>query len=48
MRRVERIALDEPQGDIPSLAQTFERQVGCTVIEYLAALAPPPAGRARS
>lgn len=48
MRRVERIALDEPQGRIPSLAQTFERQVGCTVIEYLAALAPPSAGRARS
>lgn len=39
MRRVERIALDEPQGSIPSLAQTFERQVGRSVLEYLDALA---------
>lgn len=38
MFRVERIALDEPRGDIPSLAQMFERQVGLTVIEYLAGL----------
>lgn len=38
MFRVERIALDEPRGDIPSLAQTFERQVGQTVSEYLAGL----------
>lgn len=37
MRRVERIALDEPQGSIPSLAQTFERQVGQAVLEFLAA-----------
>jgi len=35
MLRVERIALDEPQGAIPSLAQSFERQVGRTVLEYL-------------
>lgn len=35
MLRVERIALDEPQGSIPSLAQTFERQVGRSVLDYL-------------
>ncbi len=35
MRRVERIALDEPQGRIPSLAQMFERQVGRTLQDYL-------------
>lgn len=38
MFRVERIALDEPRGDIPSLAQTFERQVGRTVSDFLAGL----------
>ncbi|MGH9804158.1 MAG: hypothetical protein ACRD4D_03215 [Candidatus Acidiferrales bacterium] len=35
MLRVERVALDEPQGSIPSLAQTFERQVGRSVLDYL-------------
>jgi hypothetical protein len=39
MHRVERIALDEPQGSIPSLGQTFERQVGCNLVEYLKTLA---------
>ena len=38
MQRIERIALDEPRGTIPSLSQTFERQVGRSVVEYLAAL----------
>jgi hypothetical protein len=38
MRRIERIALDEAQGSIPSLSQTFERKVGRSVVEYLAAL----------
>ncbi|MFQ5724140.1 MAG: hypothetical protein ACE5G6_06570 [Terriglobia bacterium] len=38
MQRVERIALDEPQGSIPSLSQTFERQVGRSLFEYLAAI----------
>ena len=38
MQRVERLALDEPKGTIPSLSQTFERQVGCTLVEYLATL----------
>ena len=41
MRRVERIALDEPQGSIPSLAQTFERQVGQTAVEFLASSSRP-------
>ena len=35
MHRVERIALDEAKGSIPSLAQTFERQVGRSLLEYL-------------
>jgi hypothetical protein len=35
MRRVERIALDEPQGSIPSLAQTFEQRVGQSVVDFL-------------
>lgn len=38
MHRVERIALDEPKGDIPSLSQTFRVKVGMTVLEYLAGL----------
>lgn len=41
MARIERIALDEARGSIPSLAQTFERQVGRSVLEYLAALTEP-------
>lgn len=35
MHRVERIALDEAKGAIPSLAQTFERQVGKRLRDYL-------------
>ncbi len=35
MHRVERVALDEPRGNIPSLAQTFERKVGRSLQEYL-------------
>lgn len=38
MHRIERIALDEERGGIPSLAQTFERQVGQTLEEYLTSL----------
>ena len=38
MQRVERIALDEPKGDIPSLGQTFEQQVGRSIQDYLAGL----------
>jgi hypothetical protein len=39
MLRVERIALDEPRGSIPSLAETFERKVGRPLAEYLAQFA---------
>lgn len=35
MWRVERITLDEPVDDIPSLAETFFARVGLTVEEYL-------------
>ena len=44
MHRVERIALDEAKGSIPSLAQTFEHHVGRSLLEYLefiASLAEP-------
>ncbi|PYV38861.1 MAG: hypothetical protein DMG06_24605 [Acidobacteria bacterium] len=33
--RVERIALDEPVGNIPSLAATFYQKIGLTLLEYL-------------
>ena len=36
MLRIERIALDEARGSIPSLAETFETKVGRTLLEYLA------------
>lgn len=39
MNRVERIALDEPSGSIPSMAELFERKVGLTVADYLAQFA---------
>jgi hypothetical protein len=35
MHRVERIALDEPSGCIPSLADRFRVKVGLSVQEYL-------------
>jgi hypothetical protein len=35
MHRVERIALDEPSGSIPSLAQRFHSKIGLTIQEYL-------------
>jgi len=38
MARVERIALDECKGSIPSLAQTFERIVGRSLVDYLASV----------
>ncbi len=50
MQRVERIALDEPKGDISSLGQTFEQQVGRSIQDYLAGLEPrrrPPRRRRR-
>lgn len=39
MLRVERIALDEARGAIPSLAETFERKVGRSLSDYLAEFA---------
>jgi len=35
MHRIERIAQDEPSGDIPSIAQRFRHRVGITLVEYL-------------
>jgi hypothetical protein len=39
MQRVERISLDEPSGDIPSMADLFERKVGRSLKDYLATFA---------
>ena len=36
MQRVERVALDEPHGSIPSLAERFEQRVGRSLRDYLA------------
>jgi hypothetical protein len=35
MHRVERIAQDEPSGDIQSIAERFHRRVGIALVEYL-------------
>jgi hypothetical protein len=35
MQRIERIALDEPTGSIPSMADVFERRVGRSLKDYL-------------
>jgi len=40
MHRIERIALDEPSGSIPSLEERFRQKVGMTVQEYLGIEAP--------
>jgi hypothetical protein len=39
MQRVERIALDEARGSIPSVADGFERKVGRSLRDYLAQFA---------
>lgn len=39
MTRVERIALDEASGAIPSMAEVFQRKVGRPLAEYLAQFA---------
>lgn len=39
MLRIERVALDEPHGSIPSLAEMFERKVGRSLLDYLAQFA---------
>ncbi len=36
MLRVERIALDERRGSVPSLAELFEQRVGCSLVAFLA------------
>lgn len=36
MARVERIALDEPRGPVPSMAELFAAKVGRSLKEYLA------------
>jgi hypothetical protein len=39
MVRIERIALDEARGSIPSLAEMFEKKVGRSLMDYLAQFA---------
>jgi len=39
MMRVERVALDERRGSVPSLAETFEKKVGRSLVDYLAEFA---------
>jgi len=39
MNRVERIALDESSGSIPSLSEVFARKVGRSLAEYLSQFA---------
>lgn len=39
MVRIERIALDEPRGSVPSMAEVFERKVGRSLVDYLAQFA---------
>jgi hypothetical protein len=39
MLRIERIALDEPRGSVPSLAEMFEKKVGRSLADYLAQFA---------
>jgi len=39
MLRIERIALDEPRGSVPSLAEMFEKKVGRSLVDYLAQFA---------
>ena len=35
MHRIERMALDEPVGQLESMSQSFERRVGKSVLEFL-------------
>lgn len=39
MNRVERVALDEPAGSIPSMDELFFRKVGRSLLDYLAQFA---------
>lgn len=36
MLRIERIALDEPRGSVPSMAEVFEKKTGRSISSYLA------------
>ncbi|HUC42357.1 MAG TPA: hypothetical protein VL913_01305 [Candidatus Micrarchaeaceae archaeon] len=39
MLRIERIALDEARGSVPSMAELFEKKTGRSIAEYLAQFA---------
>jgi hypothetical protein len=39
MNRIERVALDEPSGSIPSMDEVFARKLGRGLIDYLAQFA---------
>jgi hypothetical protein len=39
MMRIERIALDEARGSVPSMAEIFEKKTGRTITNYLAQFA---------
>jgi hypothetical protein len=39
MTRVERVAMDEASGSIPSMAEIFERKIGRTLGDYLSQFA---------
>jgi len=39
MLRIERIALDEPRGSVPSMGEVFEKKTGRSIASYLAQFA---------
>lgn len=39
MQRIERVALDEPTGSIPSISEMFEKRTGRSLRDYLALFA---------
>jgi hypothetical protein len=39
MQRIERVAMDEPTGSIPSLSEMFEKRTGRSLRDYLALFA---------
>ena len=41
MHRVERVAMDERSGSLPSLADRFREKIGLTLLEYLGVGLPP-------
>jgi len=40
MQRIERLALDEPSGSLPSLADRFRNKIGISIQEYLGLESP--------